>query len=478
MSKLAAIVVGVPLAILVFYSFRIVTPVGLMAGVCISGGLSYAFIKPYKGHAIALAGSIAIILVVMLLSTLLMVNLLAPPDPGDYAFDKNFQRPEKFAEEIRASASAARPPDDSGSKSAPPGGASAGTSSGVGNGDSPSGDKPAPHPAVPKSFLLGWQPKADSGDAEAQFNVGYYYLRSKDYAQAAAWYRKAADQGYVGAQVQLGQLYLYGDGVPPDPVEGVKWLRKAAEQGDPSVARVYPLMGRIYGPGLGPKHGGIIQNWVESYFWYSLGTMISDTGVDDPNRNVAGQHLTSRQFEEVDTRIQQWNPNPSPYFLAEIKQKEGVMEKQSFLTDAERGPDYLTLEASIGRGSYAKADDWFLKAADEGGLEEQYRIGFMYMFGLGVGKNYGEAMKWLRKAADQGNAQAQFWVEDMYTKSRGVQEDDQEAFFWRTIARKSDPRIKADDTLESRITAEQKAAVDKRVAEWTTAPTSSNAAKP
>ena len=470
LPKLAAIVLGVPLAVLGFYSLWISTPIGLMAGVCISGGLSYAFIKPSKGKAIAIAGSFAIVLVVVFLSMLLMVNFLEPSDQEDYAFDKTYKRPETFATDIHSSGSPAPPSDDSGSRSAPP-------SSGS-KGDPPSGGKLVTSPAIPKSFLLGWQSKADGGDAEAQFNVGYYYGRNKDYAEAAKWYLKAADQGYVGAQVQLGQMYLSGAGVPPDPVEGVKWLRKAAQQGDPSIARVYPLMGRIYGPGLGPKQGDIMQDWVEAYFWYSLGAMISDPGVDDPYRDTAAAHLTSKQFEEVDSRIQQWNPSPSPYFLAEIKQKEGAMEKQSFLTDAERGPDYLTLETSIGRGSYAKADDWFLKAADQGGMEEQYRIGFMYMFGLGVRKDYAEAMKCLRKAADQGNAQAQFWVGDMYAKSRGVEQDNQEAFFWRTVARKSDPRIKADDTLENLITAEQKAAVDKRVAEWIPTPASPAAAKP
>ena len=40
----------------------------------------------------------------------------------------------------------------------------------------------------------------------------------QDYAQAAAWYRKAADQGYAGAQYNLGVMYANGQGVPQDYV--------------------------------------------------------------------------------------------------------------------------------------------------------------------------------------------------------------------------------------------------------------------
>jgi len=38
----------------------------------------------------------------------------------------------------------------------------------------------------------------------------------QDYAQAASWYRKAAEQGNDGAQYKLGVLYCYGLGLPQD----------------------------------------------------------------------------------------------------------------------------------------------------------------------------------------------------------------------------------------------------------------------
>jgi uncharacterized protein len=45
---------------------------------------------------------------------------------------------------------------------------------------------------------------------------------TKDAAEAAKWFRKAADQGYAEAQVVLGVSYAEGRGVAKDAVEAVK----------------------------------------------------------------------------------------------------------------------------------------------------------------------------------------------------------------------------------------------------------------
>ena len=63
----------------------------------------------------------------------------------------------------------------------------------------------------------------------------YYYGRkgkSKDYAQAVKWARKAAEMGDSNGQFRLGYCYNFSLGVTQDYAEAVKWYRKAAEQGD------------------------------------------------------------------------------------------------------------------------------------------------------------------------------------------------------------------------------------------------------
>jgi TPR repeat protein len=53
----------------------------------------------------------------------------------------------------------------------------------------------------------------------------------QDYAEAAKWYRKAAEQGAADAQYTLGGMYEWGDGVPKDDVIAYMWFNLAAAQG-------------------------------------------------------------------------------------------------------------------------------------------------------------------------------------------------------------------------------------------------------
>jgi TPR repeat protein len=52
----------------------------------------------------------------------------------------------------------------------------------------------------------------------------------QDLAEAARWYRAAADQDHASAQNNLGLMYDYGEGVEENAAEAVRWYRRAAEQ--------------------------------------------------------------------------------------------------------------------------------------------------------------------------------------------------------------------------------------------------------
>lgn len=80
--------------------------------------------------------------------------------------------------------------------------------------------------------LKVWLPQAQGGDKIAQTYVGEIYEKglgtAPDYANAASWYQKAADQGYSRALINLGFLYEQGLGVPKDPAKALTLYRKAA----------------------------------------------------------------------------------------------------------------------------------------------------------------------------------------------------------------------------------------------------------
>jgi uncharacterized protein len=84
-----------------------------------------------------------------------------------------------------------------------------------------------------------WRPLALHGDADAQFNLGQAYRLGRgvplDLSLAKVWFQRAANSGHLDAQATLG-LLLFQNG---EKVEGVKWLRRAADQNEPRAQLVY-----------------------------------------------------------------------------------------------------------------------------------------------------------------------------------------------------------------------------------------------
>jgi TPR repeat protein len=73
---------------------------------------------------------------------------------------------------------------------------------------------------------------ADQGYAGAQNNLGDMFYNEKDYEKAARFYRLAADQGYTRAQVNLGNMFYHGRGVAQDNAEAIQLYLLAAEKGN------------------------------------------------------------------------------------------------------------------------------------------------------------------------------------------------------------------------------------------------------
>jgi TPR repeat protein len=90
----------------------------------------------------------------------------------------------------------------------------------------------AAFPPPDSNHVDALQAKAKQGEAEAQNNLGEWYAKGRgvqqDYAQARAWYEKAATQGHPLAQNNLAELYFAGLGGPQDYVRAYMWVNLAA----------------------------------------------------------------------------------------------------------------------------------------------------------------------------------------------------------------------------------------------------------
>jgi len=113
---------------------------------------------------------------------------------------------------------------------------------------------------------------ADDGDAEVQFKLGLKFASGKgaalDYAQAAEWYRKAADQNHFLAQFNLGMMYAYGQGVARDAAQSRMWLGKAAQQGDAGAQ--FHLGDNCHRASFRQMPADASESRIEAYKWYRL----------------------------------------------------------------------------------------------------------------------------------------------------------------------------------------------------------------
>ena len=107
-----------------------------------------------------------------------------------------------------------------------------------------------------------WQPLADKGDADAQFNLGQAYKLGRgvpqDLTRAEMLYAKAAAQGHMQAGDNYG-LLLFQRG---QHAAALPYIRNAADRGDP---RSQYLLGLAYF-----NADGVSKDWIRAYALESL----------------------------------------------------------------------------------------------------------------------------------------------------------------------------------------------------------------
>jgi TPR repeat protein len=110
-----------------------------------------------------------------------------------------------------------------------------------------------------------YSPRAEVGDAEAQYRMGlmarFGWGIEKDPAAAVRWLQRAAEQNHPQAQAELGTMFRLGRGVPENPQEAARWLSAAAANG---VGIAQLAIGRMYRDGI-----GVPRDLVEAYAWFS-----------------------------------------------------------------------------------------------------------------------------------------------------------------------------------------------------------------
>ena len=86
-------------------------------------------------------------------------------------------------------------------------------------------------------LLAGAPVYADISQGEAAFERG-------DYEAALGEFRPLAAAGDARAQYYLGLIYYHGEGVKQDYAEAADWFHKAAQQGSVQFVGIIPLQSK------------------------------------------------------------------------------------------------------------------------------------------------------------------------------------------------------------------------------------------
>jgi hypothetical protein len=142
-----------------------------------------------------------------------------------------------------------------------------------------------------------WKTAADSGKAEAQFDLGLLYAQGlgvrRDLSEAARWYRKSADQGNAEAEFALGQMYSRGWGIPRDEADAIRWLQMANSvdsQGPPTDWT--PVEGY-----------GMARDQKQAAYWYQ---QAADNGHAEAQFNLARLYSSGEGVKRDEEQAARW----------------------------------------------------------------------------------------------------------------------------------------------------------------------------
>ena len=159
---------------------------------------------------------------------------------------------------------------------------------------------------VPQNYkeAVKWFTRAaEQGNADAQNAVGKMYYHGQgipqNYKEAVKWYTRAAEQGLAEAQFNLSLKYYLGEGVLQNYKEAVKWCSRAAEQGD---ADAQNNLGTMYQRGE-----GVPQDYIQAYKWYNLASSQEAENAKD-NRDILRNRMTPAQIAEAQRLSREFRP--------------------------------------------------------------------------------------------------------------------------------------------------------------------------
>jgi hypothetical protein len=243
---------------------------------------------------------------------------------------------------------------------------------------------------------------------------------------------RRANNGSADAQAELGRLHYGGIGSPIDYALAAKWFAKAAEQGHPIAQRNLRIMAMT-------KRMSAADFEASSAKWPNSDASAPRSGVDPDVDDRKALRLAERGAARGSVEDQLWLGQS--YYLGRGTQQDFNLAARWFTAAAAQGrPEAqynLGIMSAAGKGmarDLAAAMRWHTKAADQGYLPAQQMLGLMFLGGEGVPASAPEAARWLHIASAKGSAWAQAQLGALYAAGTGVPASNADAYFWLDLA--------------------------------------------
>jgi TPR repeat protein/beta-lactamase regulating signal transducer with metallopeptidase domain len=265
------------------------------------------------------------------------------------------------------------------------------------------------------------QAAADRDDPQAAAYLGSLYEmgfpgQNVDHVKALKWISKAAEQGNAKGEAALASLYLAGFAVPPNGAAAVTWMRKAAQQG---LERAQCSLAVMYDQGT-----GVARDHTEAARWYRGLVVSTDRG----------------------GIVQDW-----------------ARTKLAILYETGDGVPRDDDEAVT----------WLRGAADHGYPFAETKLGIRYANADALHRDYAAAAKLLDSAAKKGVPAAQIALGNLYADGHGVTQNLFAAYKWFDLAARystspteRDAARKDRETISARMAPQEVALAERLVERW------------
>ena len=307
---------------------------------------------------------------------------------------------------------------------------------------------------------IRWLEKAaDANNPEALYELGKHFDTgigvNLNSSEANTYFKKAAALNHTAAKYRLGMNTLKGYGITANPEVGIALIMAASEKKDPDA--VYAL-GWIYQTGQGVK---IDYNRAADYYKKAIVLGNETAMVSLAALIYSGKFEGDKEISNIKEAIEL-------YKRAAAKGNGAALDALGLLAlnkgvdgpaNAKQAMDYFqkALDAGNYQGAFnlaaiywsgkslpkdeVKAIELYQKAAQNGEVNAQSALGFIYANGGGKGSkiepNAEIALFWLHKAALQEDANALFNLAILYGQDKLVKANLPTSLAFLKIAKKS-----------------------------------------